>query len=305
MATPSPVRLLIADRSENRAHEIDSVLRNAGIATRSEFCGDLSDDSVAEQAIDLLLCRSGFDHLEQVLPALRKRKPDLPIIVMDDSSEPKNLTRGLAMGATDVVFDDDNERFLYVVKRELENVCQRHRFTQTRRALQEAERRCELLSGEFCGCHRLRARRHAHLRQRRLFQAVRFRRRRRIAGAAVARLDGRIVHRRLQGKDQIVSRRLERRVVVCVSRSHYIRCADRRSDDAVGRRVRRRTLHTGTRPFGDRAGSAGRGTSTAGRSAAARSTRNRAGTARRQRRQCRFVPRRRRPFSPRSTATRR
>ncbi len=145
MATPSPVRLLIADRSENRAHEIDSVLRNAGIATRSEFCGDLSDDSVAEQPIDLLLCRSGFDHLEQVLPALRKRKPDLPIIVMDDSSDSKNLTRGLAMGATDVVFDDDNERFLYVVKRELENVCQRHRYTQTRRALQEAERRCELL----------------------------------------------------------------------------------------------------------------------------------------------------------------
>ncbi len=92
-----------------------------------------------------VVCRSGFDHLERVLPALRKRKPDLPIIVMDDSSEPKNLTRGLAIGATDVVFDDDNERLLYVVKRELENVCQRHRFSQTRRALQEAERRCELL----------------------------------------------------------------------------------------------------------------------------------------------------------------
>jgi PAS domain S-box-containing protein len=145
MATPSPVRLLIADRSENRAHEIDSVLRNAGIATRAEFCKDLSDDSVAEQAIDLVVCRDGFDHLEQVLPELRKRKPDLPIIVMDDASEPKNLTRGLAIGATDVVFHEDNERLLYVVKRELENVCQRHRFTQTRRALQEAERRCELL----------------------------------------------------------------------------------------------------------------------------------------------------------------
>jgi PAS domain S-box-containing protein len=145
MATPSPVRLLIADRSENRAHEIDSVLRNAGIPTRAEFCKDLSDDSVAEQAIDLVVCRDGFDHLERVLPALRKRKPDLPIIVMDDASEPKNLTRGLAIGATDVVFDDDNERLLYIVKRELENVCQRHRFTQTRRALQEAERRCELL----------------------------------------------------------------------------------------------------------------------------------------------------------------
>jgi multidomain signaling protein FimX len=144
-ATPSPVRLLIADRSENRAHEIDSVLRNAGIATRAEFCKDLSDDAVADHAIDLVLCRSDFDHLERVLPELRKRKPELPIIVMDDAAQTKNLTRGLAIGATDVVFDEDNERLLYVVKRELENVCQRHRFTQTRRALQEAERRCELL----------------------------------------------------------------------------------------------------------------------------------------------------------------
>lgn len=145
MATPSPVRLLIADRSENRAHEIDSVLRNAGIPTRAEFCKDLTDESVAEQPIDLVVCRDGFDHLERILPELRKRNPDLPIIVMDDQSEPKNLTRGLAIGATDVVFDEDDERLLYVVKRELEHVCQRHRLTQTRRALQEAERRCELL----------------------------------------------------------------------------------------------------------------------------------------------------------------
>jgi DNA-binding NtrC family response regulator len=131
MATPSPVRLLIADRSENRAHEIDSVLRNAGIPTRVEFCADLSEISDAEQPIDLLLCRSHFDHLEQVLPALRKLKPNLPIIVMDDSPEPKNLTRGLAMGATDVIINNDNERLLHVVKRELENVNQRDRFSQT------------------------------------------------------------------------------------------------------------------------------------------------------------------------------
>ena len=145
MATPSPVRLLIADQSENRAHEIESVLRNAGIATRAEFCKDLSEDSVTDQAVDLILCHVAFDHLEQVLPALRSRKPEVPIIVMDVSEERQNLTRGLAIGATDVVFDSDNERLLYVVKREIDNVCQRRRFSQTRRALQEAERRCELL----------------------------------------------------------------------------------------------------------------------------------------------------------------
>jgi PAS domain S-box-containing protein len=145
MATPSPVRLLIADQSENRAHEIESVLRNAGIATRAEFCKDLSEESVTDQAVDLILCHVAFDHLERVLPALRSRKPEVPIIVMDGSEERQNLTRGLAIGATDVVFDSDNERLLYVVKREIDNVCQRRRFSQTRRALQEAERRCELL----------------------------------------------------------------------------------------------------------------------------------------------------------------
>ena len=145
MPTLSPVRLLIADRSENRAHEIDSVLRNAGIPTRADSCADLSEISDPEQPIDLLLCRSHFDHLEQVLPALRKLKPNLPIIVMDDSPEPKNLTRGLAMGATDVIINNDNERLLHVVKRELENVTQRDRFSQTQRALLDAERRCELL----------------------------------------------------------------------------------------------------------------------------------------------------------------
>jgi multidomain signaling protein FimX len=145
MATPSPVRLLIADQSENRAHELDSVLRNAGIPTRAAFCKSLDDEALAGQAVDLILCHAGFDHLERVLPGLRSRKPEVPIIVMDASEEPRNLTRGLAMGATDVVFQNDNERLLYVVKREIDNVCQRRRFSQTHRALQEAERRCELL----------------------------------------------------------------------------------------------------------------------------------------------------------------
>lgn len=145
MATPAPVRLLIADQSENRAHEIDSVLRNAGIATRAEFCKDLTDESVGDQSVDLILCNGGLDHLERVLPGLRERKPGVPIIVMDASEEPNNLTRGLAMGATDVVFHSDNERLLHVVRREIGNVCERRLFSQTRRALQEAERRCELL----------------------------------------------------------------------------------------------------------------------------------------------------------------
>jgi PAS domain S-box-containing protein len=147
MATQPPVRLLIADASTDRAHEIDSALRNAGIPTRSEICGDLDTavTTATERPVDILLCHAAFDHLDQVLPALRSRQPDLPIIVLEDTTEIGRLARGMALGATDVVFENEAERLLYVVQREIKGVCLRAHHVETRKALKEAEQRCELL----------------------------------------------------------------------------------------------------------------------------------------------------------------
>jgi EAL domain-containing protein (putative c-di-GMP-specific phosphodiesterase class I)/GGDEF domain-containing protein/PAS domain-containing protein len=147
MATPSPVRLLIADLSENRAHEIDSVLRDAGISTRPKFFSDLAaaTEHASIDGLDLMLCTAEFDQLSELLPKLRSREPDLPIIVHDDAPDAANLSRGMSFGATDVIFRDDNERLLHVVRRELHHVCQQRRLVETDRALKEAERRCELL----------------------------------------------------------------------------------------------------------------------------------------------------------------
>jgi len=147
MATSAPVRLLIADESLNRAHEIDSLLRNAGIATRPEFCADLESAAASMESHhpDLFVCNADLDLLDRVLPELRTSRPDLPILVVDGSAEPASLARGLAMGATDVVWPSDQERLLYVVKREIAHVCERHRWKEIRRTLKETERRCELL----------------------------------------------------------------------------------------------------------------------------------------------------------------
>ncbi|TDJ24198.1 MAG: EAL domain-containing protein [Gammaproteobacteria bacterium] len=147
MATPSPVRLLIADLSENRAHEIDSVLRDAGISTRPKFFSDLTaaTEYASIEKLDLMLCNAAFEQLGELLPGLRSREPDLPIIVHDDAPDAANLSRGMSIGATDVIFRDDNERLLYVVRRELHHVCRQRQLIETERALKEAERRCELL----------------------------------------------------------------------------------------------------------------------------------------------------------------
>jgi multidomain signaling protein FimX len=147
MATPSPVRLLIADHSQNRAHELDSMLRNAGIATRPDFCSDLHSAvaRVQDRDPDILLCAGDIESLELVLPGLRKRQPDLPIIVLTPGDEPGRMAHGMAIGATDVVFHNDPQRLLYVVQRELHHVNQRQYLCEARRALTEAERRCRLL----------------------------------------------------------------------------------------------------------------------------------------------------------------
>jgi multidomain signaling protein FimX len=147
MATPSPVRLLIADASQNRAHELDSILRNAGIATRPEFCSDLGNAlaHASDRTPDLVLFTGEIDELDAILPGLRERQPELPIIVLTRGDEPSRLTHGMALGATDVVFENDRERLLHIIRRELHHVGQRHYLHATRRALDEAERRCQLL----------------------------------------------------------------------------------------------------------------------------------------------------------------
>ena len=65
----APVRLLIAEKSENAAHEYDSLLRDAGIATRLEII-DLPMASSRLAEADLMLCNAALPQLSQILPQL-------------------------------------------------------------------------------------------------------------------------------------------------------------------------------------------------------------------------------------------
>lgn len=140
----APVRLLIAEHSENAAHEFDSLLRDAGIATRAEII-DLSMASNAMAEADMLLANSALPELQQMLPGLRKKAPDVPIILINPEESDLTTAQGMQLGAADVVPKSEPEQLVLVVKRELEHVCQVNRLSQTRRALKEAERRCQLL----------------------------------------------------------------------------------------------------------------------------------------------------------------
>lgn len=66
-------RLLIAEKSENAAHALDSTLRDAGIATKLSISDDLAQISalVSKGEADIALVTDKIDGLDQALPRLR------------------------------------------------------------------------------------------------------------------------------------------------------------------------------------------------------------------------------------------
>ncbi len=140
----APVRLFIAESSENAAHQFDSLLRDAGIATRMELV-DLAIAHASATDADLMLCNGALPHLEQLLPRFKAAAPDVPIIIVNPDGSELSPAEGMALGAADVVSVAQPQQLVLVVKRELDNVYQTNHLNQARRALQEAEQRCQLL----------------------------------------------------------------------------------------------------------------------------------------------------------------
>ena len=70
-AQHAPVRLLIAERSENAAYQFDSLVRDAGIATRPEIIDlPMAIDKLAHA--DMMLCNAALPELNQLLRCPKK-----------------------------------------------------------------------------------------------------------------------------------------------------------------------------------------------------------------------------------------
>lgn len=143
-AQHAPVRLLIAERSENAAYQFDSLLRDAGIASRPEIIDlPMAVDKLAHA--DMMLCNAALPEVNQLLPRLVSLAPRVPIILISNDEAPLSAMEGMELGAADVVAEADSRHLVLVVKRELEHVCHNIQYRQMKKALAEAEQRCQLL----------------------------------------------------------------------------------------------------------------------------------------------------------------
>ena len=142
----APVRLLIADRTENEAYAIDSLLRNAGIATRLRFIDDISLAADHLDDADLLVLNAELPDAERAIGALKKLKARLPIVVVSDSPTTQlDVETAFKAGVDDLVLREHESHLLRACQRELDGQCLSLKLQQTKRALAEAEQRCQLL----------------------------------------------------------------------------------------------------------------------------------------------------------------
>jgi multidomain signaling protein FimX len=149
MGDQDPIRLLILEESQNRAEELIVLLRTAGRATRAHLIESESDFAakVTEQKWDLILASqnaNGFS-AAALLSQIQTMDKDIPVILIADNRDPSSITDGLKLGAADVGLDDDDERLVLIIERELRNLENRRQKRSAEVELRETDRRNNLL----------------------------------------------------------------------------------------------------------------------------------------------------------------
>lgn len=142
------LRLLIVDRSEERAEQYISVLRNAGIAVRPSRATDEEQlqDILENQVPDMILCAYEEEPvpLQNISALVGRSGKDIPIVARA-SAENDAFVSALQEGARAVVLNDNHEHLQLVVEREMNNLATRRRVRKLEASYRESEKRCNAL----------------------------------------------------------------------------------------------------------------------------------------------------------------
>ncbi|MFT4677048.1 MAG: diguanylate cyclase (GGDEF)-like protein/PAS domain S-box-containing protein [Candidatus Azotimanducaceae bacterium] len=149
MNNNKPVRLLILEESQNRAEELIVLLRNSGRATRAQQIKSKTNLAklLKNQTWDLLLgCDEANDvKMIDALNAIREQEKDIPIVMIALDRNPESITEGLRWGLQDVALQDDDERLVLIIERELANLEHRRQRRRAEVEVREIDRRNQLL----------------------------------------------------------------------------------------------------------------------------------------------------------------
>jgi diguanylate cyclase (GGDEF)-like protein len=148
MARKSTIKLLLINESENEGERLVSLFRNAGRVARAHRATSAEDlhKKLEKDHWDLLIANDKHPEIavEQCLEQLQKLKIDLPsIIIRDDNAE-----AALALGASDIINSNDDQRLIYAAFRELKHLEKQRELTKVKEKLIDAEERSTQLMAQ-------------------------------------------------------------------------------------------------------------------------------------------------------------
>ncbi len=137
------LRLLVLNNSRSEVERLVSMLRNAGVAARTQHAESIEALSklLQEQTWDLLVGHEDTSNLPipTAIKEINRLNKDIPVIVLTESDHSKSVIDGIRGGASDVVMLDDDQHLLLVIEREYKNREQR----QIRRIADRKRREAE------------------------------------------------------------------------------------------------------------------------------------------------------------------
>ncbi|MBF0256541.1 MAG: EAL domain-containing protein [Gammaproteobacteria bacterium] len=147
--TPSSatISLLLLDTDLDVPKAQTAALRQAGFSIHPQVLTQPArlEKALRKHNVDILICNQtehegGFDG-RAVLQAVARLQPDLPVILVDRQRDPQYLSEALALGARDLIPEDDSALLCAVFRRELASLEQSRQASLLRQRLSETQER--------------------------------------------------------------------------------------------------------------------------------------------------------------------
>lgn len=149
MSNTDTFRLLVLHHSPQETERMISMLNSAGYPNRAQHVTSLEalEKLLEEQMWDLMIAHNDSSSPTPIeaIKQIRRLNRDVPVILITEEHDMRQLVDGLKMGASDVVTVDEDQHLLLVIDRELANREHRRERRQADRKFKESERRCQQL----------------------------------------------------------------------------------------------------------------------------------------------------------------
>lgn len=149
MAELKDISVLFAHDSADDASRVTSVLDNSGYRVRAYQANSKEDlaNEIKSNSLDIILGQMNSSSLppKDLLQEISRLNKDVPVVLINSSHDDSVVAQGIRMGAKDVVAEEEDQRLIAVVNREMSNREDRAAHRDTQRRFYTSENRYQQL----------------------------------------------------------------------------------------------------------------------------------------------------------------